>query len=245
MLRSLLAVLGVCVALAPAVPARADVIVFKSGLRKVGLIESETPETIRFRTRLGTTGISRDFIAQIERGTPEENAALQRYWAEEAQAAAANRERQAELRRAREQEQQAFEEVQRAKGLVKFDDEWLTPHEAELRLRRRQQELQAGLDRRVGGLEARLEQSEGRVATLERENARLREEVESLLHTVEDKDRTIDELTYSLERCDYYWWQGVANAYFFNRRPRPEPTPQEEAPAAPETTAPSETPPEG
>lgn len=112
--------------------AEADVVLFKTGAAKIGIIEEETPSTVKLRIRDVVIGISRDNIEKIEYATPEENESLRFKWEEEKREAEEERERK---RRALEK----FEREQQAKGLINVNGEWVTPMEIE---RRRQRNIE-------------------------------------------------------------------------------------------------------
>ncbi len=102
----------------------ADIIVFKTGAAKVGIIVEETPTTVKFRVKDSVLGISRENIEKIEYAKPEENEELELKWKDE-------KEKAEEDRRVRREQQQKFIEEQKAKGLVEIDGKWMTPAEAE------------------------------------------------------------------------------------------------------------------
>jgi hypothetical protein len=104
----------------------ADVVVFKTGAARKGVIVAETDTTVKLRTKDGVIGTSRSNIEKIEYATAEENEELIRKWDEE-------KKQQEEERKNRRQELEKFENEQRAKGLVKIGDEWVSPAEAEKR----------------------------------------------------------------------------------------------------------------
>jgi hypothetical protein len=104
--------------------ATADVIVFKSGTAKVGIIQEETPTTVKIRVKDVVIGVSRTNIERIERATPEKNQQLEEKWKEE-------KEQLAEERAKRREEAARFEAEQKEKGLVNVDGKWVSPAEAE------------------------------------------------------------------------------------------------------------------
>lgn len=110
---------------------KADIIIFKSGSAKIGVIEEETPDQVKFRVKDVVVGISRKNIEKIEHSTQAENDKLRMKWKEE-------KEQLEEQRKKREAAEEKFEASQKEKGLVKVDGEWISPGEAEAR---RQQEL--------------------------------------------------------------------------------------------------------
>lgn len=108
--------------------AMADVIILNTGVEKEGVILQEDENEIKLQTKLGTTGFPRDLIESIVRVSEKENDQLLLRW-----------DREKELRERAKVERvkrlRAFEAEQKAKGLVKYKDEWMTPTEAEARLR--------------------------------------------------------------------------------------------------------------
>lgn len=171
-------------------PVAADEVVLKSGLTKVGIIEQETDELIRLRTALGATGISREFVAEVRRATPAENAALEAEWAAQAKAEAAER---ATRREARE----AFADAQREKGLILFEGDWVTPEEAGLR--REERRASANLAQ----LKSSLQVAEQRAAAAELRAATTEAEVTGLRDGLRERDATLDELGGRLREAEY------------------------------------------
>ncbi|MBI5119196.1 hypothetical protein HZA56_22240 [Candidatus Poribacteria bacterium] len=102
----------------------ADIIVFKTGAAKVGIIVEENPTSVRFRVKDSVLGISRENIERIEYAKPEENKELELKWK-------ADKEKADEARKLKREEEQKFIEEQKAKGLVDFGGKWVTPAEAE------------------------------------------------------------------------------------------------------------------
>lgn len=100
-------------------PAPADEIYFKSGYSQTAVVIRETEKTVRFKSDLGLSSISREKIDFVEKATEEENRALLKKWREKEL-------RQKEMAEAKREAQRKFETEQLAKGLVKFEDEWMT-----------------------------------------------------------------------------------------------------------------------
>ncbi len=102
--------------------AAADVIYFKSGYSHTGVIIRENEEEITFKTDMGISTISKEKVDFVEKATPEENQKLLKNWRQkdEESKAAAEAQREAEKK---------FETDQIAKGLIKFEDKWVTPQE--------------------------------------------------------------------------------------------------------------------
>lgn len=104
--------------------ALADIVIFKTGVAKVGIIVEENPTSVRFRVKDSVLGISRENIERIEYAKPEENKELELKWK-------AEKGKMEEERKLKREEAQKFVEEQKAKGLVEFGDKWMTPAEAE------------------------------------------------------------------------------------------------------------------
>lgn len=104
--------------------AAADIIIFKSGSAKEGIIEEETPKSVKIRVKNKVVGISRSNIERIEFATPEENEELALKWK-------MDEVRREEERKQRREERERFEREQRAKGLEKMGERWISPAEAE------------------------------------------------------------------------------------------------------------------
>jgi hypothetical protein len=104
--------------------ATADIIVFKSGVAKKGVIEEETPTSVKIRIEDSVIGVSRENIVRIEYATPEENSEILMEWKEK-------KDLLREKRRQKREEQEKFEKEQRDKGFVQVGDRWVFPAEAE------------------------------------------------------------------------------------------------------------------
>ncbi len=113
--------------------AQADVIIFKSGSAKIGIIEEETPTQVKIRVKDIVVGISRSNIEKIEHSTQAENEKLMTKWKEE-------KEQLDEERKQKREAEDKFEAEQKKQGLIEVDGEWMSPGEAEAR--RQQQILQ-------------------------------------------------------------------------------------------------------
>lgn len=109
----------------------ADVVIFKSGVAKEGVIQEETPTTVKIKVKDVVIGISRSNIERIERATPQANQQLEEKWKEE-------KERLAEERAKKREAEAKLEAEQKTKGLVNVDGKWVSPAEAE---RMRQDEI--------------------------------------------------------------------------------------------------------
>lgn len=115
--------------------APADEIYFKSGYSRTAVVIREADDAITFKTEMGISTIRREKVDFIEKATQEENQLLLRKW----------RQKELELKEAQEARRLAekrFEEAQLAKGLVKFEGQWMTTEEREqiLTLRKRAEE---------------------------------------------------------------------------------------------------------
>jgi len=119
-MRKLVLVLLVLALFSPG--AFADIVIFKSGSAKEGIVEEETPTGIKIRIKNAVIGVSWQNIERIEYATSEENRDLYRKWNEE------KKKRDEERKRKRE-EREKFEKQQRDKGLVQEGDRWITRKE--------------------------------------------------------------------------------------------------------------------
>ncbi|GAB4342074.1 MAG: hypothetical protein Kow0099_19290 [Candidatus Abyssubacteria bacterium] len=129
------AALALLLASAAAPSASADEIYFKSGYSRTVVVLKESEDSITFMTEMGVSTISRDQVDFIEKVSDKENQELRRKWRErELQEKKAQEERRAARRK--------YEQEQLAKGLIKFEDKWMTPEEKQelLDLRQRAKE---------------------------------------------------------------------------------------------------------
>ncbi len=115
--------------------ALADIIIFKSGSDKQGIVDEESPTGVKIRIKNAVIGISWANIERIEYATPEENRLLDQKWRDE------QKERDEERKRNRA-EREKREKQQRDKGLVKVGDEWVTRDE---RARRRDEGIRESM----------------------------------------------------------------------------------------------------
>ncbi len=142
----------ICAALFAAVlntPLSADEIYFKTGYSRTAVVIRETEDSITFKTEMGISTIARDKIDFVEEATREENQLLLRKW----------RQKELEIKEAQEARHAAekrFENAQLAKGLVKFEGNWMTPEEKEelldTRRRAREHRRQFEADQKAKGL---------------------------------------------------------------------------------------------
>jgi hypothetical protein len=143
----------------------ADIIIFKSGSAREGIIEEETPTSVKMRVKSAVIGFSRDNIERIEHSSSAENRKLDEKWKEQEKA-------QEEKRRKRREEKRLHEKRQSDKGLEKVGEEWVS--------RRRKAEIKQ-------------EQIESQARALERERAeeeleRLREDASTLREGETEED---------------------------------------------------------
>jgi hypothetical protein len=112
--------------------ALADEIYFKSGYSQTAVVVRETDDSITFKTAMGLSTVSRQKIDFVEKGSREENQELLKKWRQ-------NELQEKERQEAKAAARQKFEAEQKAKGLLKFEDKWVTPAEKQaiLDLRRR------------------------------------------------------------------------------------------------------------
>jgi len=141
--------------------AAADIIIFKIGSAKEGIIEEETPTGLKLRIKNAVIGFSWQNIETIQYATPEENGNLVLRWEE------SKLKRQEERNRKRE-EKAKLEKEQKDKGLVKMGDRWVT--------RKKKAELeQAGIRNKMRAQEV---SRAAEKAAAEAEEARRAEEAE-------------------------------------------------------------------
>ena len=139
--------------------AAADIVIFTSGSAKEGIIEAETPASVKMRVRGSVIGFSRSNIERIEYASEQENDKLHNKWLQE------EKDREEERNRKRE-EKKEFEKQQLDKGLIKAGDKWVTKAErAELkrqglRTRIRAQKNEQERDAREAALAAEEEAEE-------------------------------------------------------------------------------------
>ncbi len=183
-------------------PAQADELVLVSGVTKVGIIEDETETLVRLRTRLGVTGIGHEFIEEIRRHTPEENAAIEAQWKAEGAAEDAERAARRTKREAKAAAAGAHADAQREKGLVLHEGEWLSPQEVKLRLQRERQAQEAANDRRVHQLQEEVHAIEGRTIEAETRAATLEGEVTRVGQLLRERDARVAELERELRAAE-------------------------------------------
>ena len=133
----------------PNTPLWADEIYFSSGYSRTAVVIRQTDSTITLKTEMGISTLSRDKVDFVEKATDEENQLLLRKW----------RRKDLELKEARETQRaakQRFEEAQRAKGLIRFEGNWMLPEEKqeilELRKRAKEHRREFEAQQRASGL---------------------------------------------------------------------------------------------
>ena len=134
-MKRLLAVLAALALFSPGV--MADIIIFQSGGARKGIIEEETPTSVKMRIKNAVIGFSRDNIERIEYSSSAENSKLDRKWKEE-------KELQDEKRKQRREDKKRSEKRQRDKGLEKVNGEWISrKQKAEIKQDRIEAEIRA------------------------------------------------------------------------------------------------------
>lgn len=119
-MKRLIAFVAVFVLFSP--PVMADIIIFKSGYAREGIIEEETPTSVKMRIKNATIGFSRDNIEKIEHSSPEDNRKLDEKWKEQ--------EREQEEKRKQKREKKELEDKRmREKGLEQVDGKWVSRRE--------------------------------------------------------------------------------------------------------------------
>lgn len=126
------AVLTMALAGASVSPVKADEIYFKSGYSETAVVIREDKASVRFRTEMGLFTISKEKIDFVDEAAEEENRTLLKTWRDKER-------RLEEQLEAKREAQRKFEAEQFAKGLIKFEGEWMTPQQRQeaLNLRRR------------------------------------------------------------------------------------------------------------
>jgi hypothetical protein len=103
-----------------AAAARADVVIMQNGVKMEGVLgKDDDGNTTLEVSNGGFVVLDTATVVNIRTQTPAENAKIKGKWAKDEQAAA---------------DQDHFAAVQRAKGLVLYGDEWVTPSEFDRRL---------------------------------------------------------------------------------------------------------------
>jgi len=160
-MRIVLRLLAAGACLAWSAPAQADIVHLSNGQRVEGIVVSESPSGVRIQMDVqGYMTVSREFVNEIVREDAAVNdARLERWRAEHEEA------------RIRQEARDAFEAEQRAKGLVKYQGDWITPDALGAI---RDEESRKELAR----LERQLEELTDRLEALETENQALRHDLE-------------------------------------------------------------------
>jgi hypothetical protein len=100
--------------------APADEIYFKSGYSITAVVLRETETSLRFRTEMGLSTVSREKIDFIDKASDEENQSLRKKWREKEI-------RLQEQLEAKREAERRFEAEQLSKGLIEYEGEWMTP----------------------------------------------------------------------------------------------------------------------
>ena len=116
-MKRLLAVLAVLALFSPGV--MADIIIFQSGGAREGIIEEETPTSVKMRIKNAVIGFSRGNIERIEYSSSAENSKLDQKWKEEEK-------QQDEKRKQRREDKKRSEKRQSDKGLEKVNGQWVS-----------------------------------------------------------------------------------------------------------------------
>jgi len=114
----------------------ADIIVFKSGSAREGIIEEETPTSVKMRVKNAVIGFSRENIDRIEYSSPEENSKLDQKWK-------AQEKELEEKRKEKREKRKLDEERQKDKGLQQVGGQWVTRSE---KAERRQKAVEAEIN---------------------------------------------------------------------------------------------------
>jgi hypothetical protein len=118
--RLLLALLLAC----GAARARADVVTLRNGVKLEGILAQGEDDATTLRVSAdGYVVLDTATVVDVQRQTAKENARLQAGWAAQDRQAAE-----------KERDDKKFAETQRAKGLIPYQGEWITPAEFDRRL---------------------------------------------------------------------------------------------------------------
>ena len=140
--------------------AGADAITFQNGRTLDCIIVKEENASVKVQFSWGGyMTIQRSEISGITQESPERNKQLMAVWKQQHQA-----------EEQRKKDKAAFEADQRAKGLVKYNGEWLTREEIELARDKRADREIDQLNQQVSGLQQKIQ-------LLEYENQQLRQEI--------------------------------------------------------------------
>lgn len=107
-------------------PARADIVHLMSGSSHECIVLRATDEWVKYETAIGVVSLPRNKVAGITREPEETNLTLRRGWQAERAAAEARR-------RARKRKAQVERLTRKAQGLVKYQEEWVSPEERDAR----------------------------------------------------------------------------------------------------------------
>ncbi len=134
--------------------AAADIIIFTSGGAKEGIVQEETPTSVKIRVKDAVIGFSRTKVDRIEYASPEENAKLNREWKED-------EEKQEEERNRKREKKRKHEKRQMDRGLVKVGGKWVTrKKKAELQQENLRRRIEAQKDEEAEAALAAEEEAE-------------------------------------------------------------------------------------
>lgn len=170
-------------------PVSADEIYFKSGHSSTAVVLNETDTSITFRTELGMLTLGLDKIDFVDKATPEENQALRRKWREDEL-------KKKESMEAKKEALRRFEEEQIARGLVKFEDNWMTPEQRReiLDLRDRARRHRRAFEEEQKGKGLQKFQHLWVTAETAKELSDMEKEIESLLADIANQEKVIESL---------------------------------------------------
>jgi hypothetical protein len=167
----------------------ADEIYFTSGYSQKGVVIRETESYVRFKTELGLVTLSPEKIDFIEKASDEENQAMLKRWREEAA-------RQQEQLDAKREAERKFELQQLEKGLVNFEDNWVTPERRQEILNLRREARAHRIEFQKKQLEKGLSKFEHIWVTpdVEKKLLKLEEEIEALVEQIENDEFLVESL---------------------------------------------------
>jgi hypothetical protein len=167
--------------------AGADEIYFTSGYSETGVVVSETETAVRFKTKMGLVTVSRQKVSFVEKASDEENQAMLKKWRQKALL-------QEEQLEAKREAERRFEIEQSKKGLVKFEDEWMSPERRQEILRQRKLARAHRKQFENRQIESGLVKFQHIWVTpaVERQLLEIEEEIESLVEQIEDDREKVE-----------------------------------------------------
>ncbi|MBN2190981.1 MAG: hypothetical protein JW728_07225 [Candidatus Aureabacteria bacterium] len=119
-----------------------DEIILKTGEKIEGIVLFESSRDITFDTILGEVTLDNERIEKINRYSQKQNDLLKRIWELKTKESGQKEGRAIEQEQLTPEEMQLFEETQKARGLIKYKDEWYTKPALERLLSDKKKELE-------------------------------------------------------------------------------------------------------